>query len=141
MPLNEEQCEQLINRIGEDEAIILFRHMLLGNPEDALLAENEALQWLRDGNDNDNWVTDETDDDEDDDDEDEDEDEDTDTEIDDDDLLWIDANGQTEMPIVLNGELYVIWNDRDIHLNGRLVGHIDEDRRYMINGIIIGGRI
>jgi hypothetical protein len=135
MPLNEEQCEQLINRIGEDESTRLFRHMLLGNPEDALLAENEALQWLRDGNDNDNWVTDETDDNEDD------EDEDTDTEIDDDDLLWIDANGQTEMPIVLNGELYVIWNDRDIHLNGRLVGHIDEDRRYMINGIIIGGRI
>jgi hypothetical protein len=134
MPFTQEQCELLVNRIGEDEATRLLSRMLFSRiPGDAEAATNEGLNILMGGNENNNVIEDDND-----------EDDATETYSDDeddeeDDDNWIDANGQSEIPIVINRVMYSIWNSQDIYLNGIRVGHIDEDRHYIINGINILG--
>ena len=133
MPFTQEQCELLVNRIGEDEATRLLSRMLFSRiPGDAEDATNEGLNILMGGNENNNLNDDDDNatetysDDTGEDNEDEEEDD-----------AWIDANGQTQIPIVLHRVMYVIWNNQDIYLNGIRVGHINEDRHYIINGINI----
>jgi len=110
--LTAEQIDLLVYAIGEDEARTLVYRMIIPlNEADALIAYDEAIWWITE-DDDDNQYEDEPD------------------EPDEPEIIT-DSNGQTQQAFEYNGVNYIIWNREEVRtLDGTLVYTI-------VNGIFV----